>query len=99
MFQAQDQTPVQTGVEILRGFFNYEFDVKASGDQDIVDTYQEAAQSFARTELRVLGYRQDAIEALFRNHENYENMPIYDDYYRLLTVFNRKVLTATSSVL
>lgn len=103
MYQASDQTPVQTGVEILRGFFNYEFDVKAyvgsPNEQDIADTYREAAEAFARTELRDRGYNEVEIQALFEDHEGHEDLPIYNEYYRLLTVFNRKVLTACTAVM
>jgi hypothetical protein len=86
-------------MEILRGFFNYEFDVKGDNGEDIGGIYREAAVAFTRTELRGLGYRLDAINALFDNHEAFEDTPISDDYCHLLTVFNRKVLTATSSLI
>jgi hypothetical protein len=99
MYQASDQTPVQTGVEILRGFFNGEFDVKTSGGEDIKDIFFEASRAFATTELRDRGFNEVEITCLFEDHEAYEDLPIYNEYYRLLTVFNRKVLTATSSVI
>jgi hypothetical protein len=102
MYTEMNHTPVQAGVNILMGFLNYEFSVtgQVGGKTlDIVDEYQAASRMWADEQLKDRGFNEVEILSMHENFEDHENLPIYNEYYKLLDMFNRKVLTATSAVL
>ena len=102
-YEPTSETPVQFVVGVLNDLFMSCLDVQGSdgkgGKIDVTDNINEAAYDWCRSQLRERGYRADAIDALFEDHESHENMPIYDDYYMLRGLFVRKCLTAAAAAL
>jgi hypothetical protein len=102
MYTESNHTPVQAGVNIIMGFINFEFKVlgQSNGKElDIVDEYQAAQRMWADEQLKDRGFNEVEILSMHEMHEDHENLPVYNEYYKLLDMFNRKVLTATTAVL
>jgi hypothetical protein len=102
-YQPQSVVPMQIRVGILNDFFMGCLDVKGRGPNgetvDVYDAYVDAATEWTTLQLLDKGYNREQIKFLHDHHEEAEDTPIYDDYYRLRAQFVRKVLTAAANSL
>lgn len=96
-YQSFSETPIQNSVGIVNDFLVG--CLGANNIEEAYDTFFANAKQWAICQLRDEGFPAEAIQNMLDNHEQCEDTPVYDSYYRLLNQFNRKVLTAAANSL